>query len=247
MVILLPEYGMKKLFFSGILLLILLVCLFGSRYFYVKINYPETVKQIEIKRLHFLKAYQSATSIKERNDIIDQARTYLHETLTSKIFPSWLGTPWSFNGDADFPLQGSIACGSFVEKVLKQTGFRIDSRMSSQPSEYIIRNMVKEEKTKRFSNVPIDTFNDEIKKLGEGLFIIGLDSHVGFLYIFRDKYRFVHAHGYLCVVSEIPSLSPILRSSKYRVVGKLFDREMMERWLYNKEFPLKFNYFNNSL
>jgi hypothetical protein len=99
-------------------------------------------KRIEFNRIKFLNSYKSAASIKEKNKIIEQARIYLHEILPNKIFPSWFGTPWSFNGNAEFPLHGSIACGSFVENVLKHAGFRIDNRMSSQPSEYIIRNMI---------------------------------------------------------------------------------------------------------
>jgi hypothetical protein len=41
------------------------------------------------------------------------------------------------------------------------------------------------------------------------------------------------------------ALSPILRRSKYRVVGKLFDTNMIEYWLYGNNFPLKFNYFDS--
>ena len=118
--------------------------------------------------------------------------------------------------------------------------------MSAQPSEYIIKNFVKDRDIERYSNISIKTFNKEIRSLGEGIYCIGLDSHVGFLYILDGKYRFVHSHGYLFVLSEIPSLSPILRMSKYRVVGKLFDDEMITRWLHGEKFPLKFNYFNKN-
>lgn len=233
---------MKKLFIFIALLFIGLICIIGGRYSYIKIKYPEILSDIEFNRIKFLNSYNSAKSNKDKKEIIDQARNYLQEVFQNKIFPSWFGTPWSFNGDAEFPFQGSIACGSFVEKVLKDAGFRIDNRLSSQPSEYIIKNMINSDNIIRFSNAPIHTFNDEIKNSGEGIYIVGLDNHVGFLYLLKDKYRFVHSHGYLFVLSEFPSLSPVLRKSKYRVVGKLFDSDMIENWLYGKKFPLKYNY-----
>jgi hypothetical protein len=236
---------MKKTFVLTALIFLCFVCIIGSRFLYVKIKYPTIVSDIEFNRIRLLNSYKSADSINDKKEVIDQAKTYLHEVLQNNIFPSWLGTPWSFYGDAEFPFQGSIACGSFVEKVLKHTGFRVDNRLSSQPSEYIIRNMISGDNIKRFSNIPIHIFNDEINNLGEGIYIVGLDNHVGFLYLLEGKYRFIHSHGYLFVLSELPSLSPILRRSKYRVVGKLFDANMIEHWLYGKNFPLKFNYFKS--
>lgn len=236
---------MKKLFIFTLLLLLWVGFIVGKRYSYVKRSYPEVLQHIESERKYFLKSYQSAKSTKEKNEILDQAGRFLNRILPDKILPAWYGTLWSFNGDAEFPLKGRIACGSFVEKVLKHSGFQIDSRMSAQPSEYIIMNMVNDNRIERFSNIPIERFNEAMKKMGEGIYIVGLDNHVGFLYIHKGKYRFVHAHGYLCVLPEIPSLSPTLRKSEYRVIGKLFDNEMIEQWLSGEDIPLRFDYFKS--
>jgi hypothetical protein len=238
---------MKRFFILTVLLFLSILGIIASRYAYIKVKYPVIIEDIESNRIKFLDLYTSSTSMKEKKEIIEQARIYLHETFTTKIFPSWFGTPWSFNGDADFPFQGSIACGSFVEKTLKHGGFRVDDRLSSQPSEYIIQNMVSDDGIKRFSNIPLHTFNDEIQNLGEGIYVIGLDTHVGFLYILENRYRFVHSHGRLFVLSQPPSLSLSLRRSKYRVVGKLFDSDMIENWLFGKTYSLKFDYFSSKL
>lgn len=215
----------------------------GSRYAYIKIRYPVILENIQSKRHELLELYEQAKTVEEKEKIIDQATKYLNEILANKVFPAWYGTPWSFNGNAEYPLQGTIACGSFVENALKHAGFVIDSRMSSQPSEYIIKNICDDCKIERFSDVSIASFNDGVKIMGEGIYIVGLDSHVGFLSILNGRYRFVHSHGYLCVLSEIPSLSPVLRMSKYRVVGKLFNDEMIEKWLYGRKMILKYDYF----
>lgn len=229
-----------------IILFFCLLCLFSIlaiRYAYIKTKYPIILENIESKRMEFLRSYRLVKSNKEKERVIDQARSFLNETLPGKVFPAWYGTPWSFNGNAEYPFQGCIACGSFVENILKHTGFEIDNRMSEQPSEYIIRNICEDHDIARFSNVSIGSFNREVQKMGEGIYIVGLDSHVGFLYILKGKYRFVHSHGYLFVLSEIPSLSPVLRMSKYRVVGKLFNKRMIEQWLQSEKIDLKYNYF----
>lgn len=220
-----------------------LFCILGGRYAYIKTKYPIILDNIEAKRNKFAKSYNSAKTLQEKEKVINQARNYLNEVLPRKVFPAWYGTPWSFNGDAAYPLQGTIACGSFVENVLKNLGFKIDNRLSAQPSEYIIKNICENKKIVRFSNLPIGVFNDKVQKIGEGIYIVGLDRHVGFLYILKGKFRFVHSHGYLFVLSEVPSLSPILRLSKYRVVGKLFNNKIIIQWLCGKKILLEHNYF----
>jgi len=227
--------------------LIGLFIIIGVRYTYIKVTYPKVLFSIEAKRLGFAKSYQLATSDIMKEKIISQTRQYLHEVLSQEIFPAWYGTPWSFYGNAEHPLEGCIACGAFVENALRNCGFIVDKKLSAQPSEYIIKNLIGcDNNIERFSNIHIDTFCKKVKQMGEGIFIVGLDNHVGFFYILKDKYRFIHSHGYLCVLPEFPAFSPILRRSKYRVVGKLFDRIMIEKWLLKRPFSLEHDYFNQN-
>jgi hypothetical protein len=232
----------RKLGLFGLFTLCLIGIL-GGRYVYIRTNYPIILKKIEAKRTEFSASYNMSKSKEDKKIIIDQARNYLNEILSAALFPAWYGTPWSFNGNAQYPLHGSIACGSFVENVLKNVGFQIDHRMSSQPSEYIIKNMCDENDIARFSNTSIKSFNNDVKKMGGGIYLVGLDSHVGFLSIRNGNYKFIHSHGYLFVLSEIPSLSPTLRMSGYRVVGKLFSNKMIEQWLFGKKIALRYDYF----
>ncbi len=236
---------MKRKFVLFCLFTAGIIGVLGARYAYISTKYPIILENNELKRIEFSASYKQSKTKADRKRIIDQARNYLNEIITEKIFPAWYGTLWSFNGNAQYPLQGSIACGSFVENVLKDIGFQIDNRMSNQPSEYIIRNICDENNIARFSNASIKSFNNEFQKMGNGIYLVGLDNHVGFLYIRKGKYRFVHSHGYLFVLSEISWLSPTLRMSKYRVVGKLFSAEMIEQWLYGNKLVLKYDYFKN--
>lgn len=218
----------------------------AGRFLFINADYPETLTDIKTKKKDFAMAYKTASRTEEKKMVISEAKTYLEDALVHTIFPAWYGNPWSFSGDSAHPFEGTIACGAFIENTLKNMGFRLHYRLSTQPSEYIIKNLSTTTKIERFSQVPLDTFIGRIKELGEGVYIVGLDNHVGFLYNLNGKMRFVHSHGYLCVVAEIPSLSIPLKRSKYRVAGKLFDSAMVEKWLLNEPFPLMHDYFKTA-
>lgn len=70
------------------------------------------------------------------------------------------------------------------------------------------------------------------RDMGDGLYIIGLDFHVGMLRVTGDDDRFIHA-SYVThtVIDEDAATAEPIVSSKYRVVGKLLDDRMNERWL----------------
>ena len=117
---------MKRLLIISSLILLSASCIIIGRYTYINAKYPKILEDIESNRVEYLNAYKSATSIKDKDEVTNQVRNYLNRILSERIFPAWFGTPWSFNGNTQFPLQGTIACGSFVEIVLKNAGFFVD-------------------------------------------------------------------------------------------------------------------------
>lgn len=86
-----------------------------------------------------------------------------------------------------------------------------------------------------------------IRSRGEGLYIVGLDIHVGFI-IYRDnKITFCHSSYYnppLKVVSQDALDKSPLTDSKYRVIGKILDDKMIVKWITEESFPVTFDYFN---
>ena len=73
-----------------------------------------------------------------------------------------------------------------------------------------------------------------IKERGEGLYLVGLDCHVGYIYYLNGKMSFVHAsyyHPETGVMSEEPIGRNPLNDSAYRVIGKLFNKEMVLNWI----------------
>jgi hypothetical protein len=106
--------------------------------------------------------------------------------------------------------------------------------MARRPSEAIIRSLVSERYIRRFSDAPIERFVAAVRRMGPGLYLVGLDNHVGFLVVERDAASFVHS-TYLrptCVTAEPASTSPALVASRYRVVGRLSaDPALLRKWL----------------
>ena len=92
---------------------------------------------------------------------------------------------------------------------------------------------------RRFSNLPITAFIEVIEEWGDGLYLVGLDDHVGFIENDPHGVRFIHS-SYVdpfCVVSEKADQSRILSASRYRVLGKLTaDEELAIKWMTGAPF-----------
>ena len=65
------------------------------------------------------------------------------ELMMPEMMRCWLGTPYDFNGTAEKPGDGKIACGYFVSTVIRDTGFRVNRfKFAQQPSENILRTFI---------------------------------------------------------------------------------------------------------
>jgi hypothetical protein len=79
--------------------------------------------------------------------------------------------------------------------------------------------------------------------MGPGLFIIGLDLHVGFLVQTDDDLRFIHAsYETETVVDEAAATATLIVDSKYRVVGKILDDDNVRDWLAGRRIRVKGNW-----
>ena len=64
--------------------------------------------------------------------------------------------------------------------------------------------------------------------------IVGLDCHVGFISKSGDNMRFIHFNYYhpeIGVMTEPLARHNPLNDSKYRIIGKLLDTEMIRNWM----------------
>jgi hypothetical protein len=200
-------------------------------------TYPELIAQVKKKQTEIKAAYLKADST-ERDSIIIVAHDYLLKTITTDFFNHWYGTEWDFNGTTRTPRQGKIACGYFITTVLSDAGFNIPRvYWAQQASEYYIKRMTSD--IKRYSNVSIEKVMTYFQGREDGLYVVGLDSHVGFVYKRGKKLQFVHASYYNPkegVKSEnLDSKNP-LSESEYRVIGRILDKEMVRKWILEEEW-----------
>jgi hypothetical protein len=188
--------------------------------------------KIEIRRQSFQQAYAQADSTGQ-DSLLKMARDYIFSEVVDEMFPQWFGTPWDFNGTTTVPKQGMIACGYFVTTVIQHSGFKIPRvKWAQMASESMIRKITKD--IKRFHNAPVSDVISYLKKKPDGLYIAGMDSHVGFVYKKGNVMRFVHSNYYeaeIGVMSQELAGNNPLNDSHYRVIGRLFDDEMMRKWI----------------
>lgn len=186
---------------------------------YTKAKYQATIEGIQ------------AQKIKPRN-----AQSTLDSSLLA-LFPFWYGTRYDFNGTTETPGRGRIACGYFVTTVLRDAGFRIPrTRLAIAASETMIKAVVSEKHIRRFSKASLEDFLDAVREQGEGVYLLGLDTHTGFLVNHRNHLDFIHASNTLkldCVRRENAAHSTSIQKSTYRVLGKLSlkDPKVRKLWL----------------
>ncbi len=198
-----------------------------------KKDYSTLVSEILLKRDEFKKTYSNSTG-EGKSALIEEARTYLLDVISTDVFPQWYGTKWDFNGTTRTPGNGKIACGYFVTNVLTDVGFNIPRVKWAQSASEVFIKKLAPNHIKRFSSRPMSEVESYLKISGDGLYLVGLDSHVGFILVRRGRPTFVHSNYYQAdkgvMSEEITGKNP-LNDSSYRVIGKLFSDEMIVNWI----------------
>ena len=162
---------------------------------------------------------------------IKRARELLVTTLRDQVLPAWNGTTWAMNGTTQTPGEGKLACGYFVSTTLLHAGFHVERvRMGQQASTYITKSLVTQEPIWHTSNQPIEKFVERLRRSGDGIYLVGLDNHVGYVIVDGEDTWFHHSGP--GVVRREPALTAsFLSTSHYREAAKLFDDALVEKWL----------------
>ncbi len=205
--------------------------------------YPSVLAAAEHQRADLAAQWRAARDPVEQNRVLDRARVALGRIVADSILPAWNGTPWSLGGTAVGPGEKPIACGYFVSTALEHAGLRVERRrLGQQAAENIVQSLVPADRVARFRRAPLDLFLDTVASGGDGVYVVGLDYHVGFLVVEGGSSFFHHASRQAGqVVREPAVLSRALATSSYRVVGKLFDRGLARTWLTGSAVPTHLN------
>lgn len=197
-------------------------------------TYAVLVSELARWRNDLAKRHHEAKSDAERLAVEHDARVILEHTLP-EMMRCWLGTPWDFNGTASKPGGGRIACGYFVATVLMDAGFQVDRyQLAQQPSGNILRSFLEKDDCELSVGKPYEAFANGMEAAAPGIYLIGLDTHVGFLVRSGKDFRMIHASGSRpwCVVDEGREDAHVLQRSNWRMLGNLTaDREVLRRWL----------------
>ena len=188
-------------------------------------EYPTSLQQIRSQR----KQWQA------QKTPVAQLSAPFTRLFRDQVLAYWYGTPWDFYGTSEKPQQGTIACGYFVTTTLRDMGVSLDrSRLAQLPSEAMIDELVQPSQKFNLSRRGLVRLDTDFRRLGSGVYVIGLDTHTGFIIVDDAGAHFIHASGAFPyrVVNEPVLESSVLEHSQYRVVGKITaDMGFMQRWL----------------
>lgn len=207
---------------------------------------PETYgvmkEDLERWRKKLQERYRKAKTEKARQLVENDARVVL-ETVLPEMMRCWLGTPWNFHGTAEKPGKDPIACGYFVSTVLQDAGFRVDRyRLAQQPSSRILTSLIPGDDCRLMVDLPYEEFAGEVDRLGAGVYLVGLDTHVAFLVVNPDGFRFIHSSGSKPwrVVDEGRKDAAVLQKSRWRMLGNLTaDDVLLRKWLAREAIPVR--------
>ncbi|MFN0249457.1 MAG: hypothetical protein ACKV2T_21405 [Kofleriaceae bacterium] len=196
--------------------------------------YPTIRSKLETSRTSLTKGLD-----RDRQRTLSRARQLLVRTLRDELLPAWNGTPWAMNGITQVPHEGEIACGYFVSTTLLHAGFAVErSKLGQQAAGLITRTLVTQEPIWVRSDQPIDAFVDTLRLGGDGIYLVGLDNHVGFVIVDGEDTWFHHAGpGDQGVRREPARTASFLSTSRYREAAKLFDDALLEKWLRGTAIP----------
>lgn len=204
------------------------------------IDYNKETLAILINQQRFAQKFERA-STSEKNNIIEEARKYVLEAITTKLMPAWLGTPWDFNGTTQVPGEGKIACGYFVTTILRDAGFKVQRvKLAQQASLKIIQTICPKPEIRDYGNLKVPQLIEKLDQMPEGLYVVGLDMHTGFIYNKRKAVEFIHASygNPRVVVREKAIESVVLAQSNRFVLGRVDNDFLLKKWLNAEEILL---------
>jgi hypothetical protein len=212
--------------------------------------FADVLSRVAAKREGLAARYASARDRRARAAVLDQARSFIVETLVSEIFPAWMGMPSGGGPTATASLPHEpgmcISCSYFLTAALQNAGLKLESRkrFAQAPATWIQQALLPPgARVSRYGNLTPEALERRlVADLGDGLCVIGLDIHVGFLVIRNGRVSFVHS-SYTppgTVVDEPLASSLAIANSQRKGywVSPLFrDDRLVDLWLRGRPVP----------
>jgi hypothetical protein len=214
-------------------------------------DFEATLATIEGERRRLAGLYAAADGEERKAALRAEARAYVRAAIVREIFPAWFGMSWGLgpNSTADRPHAPgmTVACGYFVSSVLENAGLRLGTRFTyaQAPALHVQKTLAPAAgDLHRYFSISGQALADRIAGLGEGLYIIGLANHIGFVVVDAAGVRLVHA-SYTddqVVISEPLATARAIADSRpkgYFVTPVMHDERLADLWLRGARVPLK--------
>ncbi len=220
------NYILKTLFHKSLEMKILILFLTISL-----TNYSVTKKSIEKERSLLKTEYLSNEN---KAITLNEVRIKLTEYLYNDIFNHWYTTKWSFEGHTETPKQGTVACGYFVSTTLRDVGFNLNRYKLAQKSpEDEAKVIACGTAIEKLQNITKQELKKYFLKQKDGIYFIGLDFHVGYIYKNNREVFFIHSN-YIDnkgVMKENIENSKAIVSSKYYIISITHNDNLIKKWL----------------
>ncbi|MFN0033410.1 MAG: hypothetical protein ACKVOR_14705, partial [Flavobacteriales bacterium] len=205
-------------------------------------SYAAAKSAVLIERNNLRKLYQSAASDSMREAILEDAGIAFTDGIVYRLLPYWYGTPWDFNGYTDVPGEGVVACGYLVSTTLKHAGLNLNRyKLAQQAASVGLKSLALGTKVEILQDKsPAQLEEHFVKNEKPGLYKLGLDYHVGYLYFSGSALYFMHSSylGPVAVTVERFEHSPAAHSGSYYYTSITHNHKLMRKWLLGEEIAI---------
>lgn len=197
-------------------------------------SYTICKNNIEKERTQLKATFNSSTNTTE---ILNKSRKQLTQYLVDDIFNYWYTTKWSFEGHTEIPKQGTIACGYFVSTTLRDVGFKLNRfKLAQKSPEEEAKSIACGTTIEKLQNISKQELKNHFLKKQDGLYFIGLDFHVGYIYKDKSEIYFIHSN-YIDnkgVMKETLESSKAIMSTNYYIANITNNDVLIKKWILNE-------------
>jgi len=204
-------------------------------------SYRAESARLGLLRSQLSAEYSRARSQRVRAALLARAQRALHRSIVDTLIPSWFGTPWAMDGISETPGEGFIACSYLVSTILRDAGFKVQRyKLAQAASEQIVRSLVPRARVRRMTTGRTEDVLEELRSRGDGLYLVGLDYHVGFIILEGERADFCHS-SFLPpgVVLCEPAAESTGFVSSVHVLGAVINAELTRAWLRAERIPTR--------
>ncbi len=187
--------------------------------------------------------YRNATSDSSRQKILSEAREAFTRRLVNDLIPFWYGTAWDFDGYTAEPGKGTTACGYFVSTTLLHAGLKVNRyKLAQQTPCNEARSISLNDEVLTLSDLNADERKIRLDGMKEGLYFVGLDYHVGYLYRSGENCYFIHSNYYNAqgvTIEPVETSMAFQNTTTYYIAPITGNDELILKWLRRGEIVVR--------